>query len=125
MMDDPEKEDEPLTLLDRALWHLVSLFVGGIVGVSVAAYSERLWVGIVAGVAWVAIAIILARLGVWDWVERAVILIGKPFMYLFALIGGLITGVLYVLGGLIGLAIVLFMIVGMAGLLWFGIQQLF
>lgn len=93
-----------------------SAVLAGVFGVGVAA-------------TWTGGMLLLTQFGFWDWLGRALsiifwplktltIILVAPFILIFEL---LIRAVI----ALFGIALFLFLIVGIAGILWFGVQQFF
>lgn len=133
------RSDDDLTAFDIFLWHVINLGVGGCLGVfsmlkvsDGAASSSAVLAGVFGvGVAatWTGGMLLLTQFGFWDWLGRALsiifwplktltIILVAPFILIFEL---LIRAVI----ALFGIALFLFLIVGIAGILWFGVQQFF
>jgi len=132
-----EDDDEPLTWMDRFIWYLIAGLLGTVIAaIAWAATGNNDLVLIPAWFVWMLCVWLLAKVSFWDWFEQFVSLVWTPFGFVFGilfkllggffeLLGGLFDILGKLLGGILMLAIVAFVVLGIAGLLWFGIRQLF
>jgi hypothetical protein len=124
-----EDDDEPLTAWDRFVWYSGAASLGMIIAIFASAATDSGLMAILAWPVWMLCVWLLAKVGFWDWFEQFVLLVWTPFGFVFGILGKLLGGLFDILGKLLGgilmLAIVAFVVLGIAGLLWFGIRQLF
>ena len=129
--------DEEMTSWDIAGWHLINCVIAAFIAAVVFLLSNDSWVAATgAFILWVIFSLWLARIGFWDWLEGAAgtfftiifwpfTILFWPLAILFKFVELLFVGAANIVLFLGVLIIYLFVIVGIAGLLWFGVQQLF
>ncbi|SFB70218.1 hypothetical protein [Tropicimonas isoalkanivorans] len=127
--DDEETDAQQMTRVNRIAWHLINALIGIFPGAVVAVQTDSDVAGVCGWAGWVTLGIVLARVGFWDLVADVLGWIARPFTTLLETIQKSVSfifiGIASVIGTLIAFAFSLFVLLGLLGLLWFGVKQLF
>ena len=146
MNETEPQEEEPLTVMDQFIWYFIAAIIGISIILGAMALIDNEWglVGAwIAFGAWMLCVWLLTKAGFWNWLERFFIIILRPFGLILGTIGKVlgpvwkvlgavgtgieltISAITFIIGSLLSFAFIVFFIVGIIGLLWFGIKQIF